>query len=69
MDAGRLNINLLMDEITRKWLAFDLDSMVQGGSRAELRFGTAIEKIGVIRIYFQPADRPDEFDEVVWGSE
>ena len=64
MDAGRLNINLLMDGKLPEngwrstWTAwFKVDPVLS------FDLG-AMKKIGVIRIYFQPTDRPDEFDEV-----
>ena len=64
MDAGRLNINLLMDGKLPKdgwrstWTAwFKVDPV--------LTFDLGdYKKIGIIRIYFQVTDRPDELSEM-----
>lgn len=64
MDAGRLNVNLLMDGKLpddgwrSTWTAwFKVDPVVT--------FDLGLDKkIGVIRIYFQPTDRADEFADV-----
>jgi hypothetical protein len=64
MDAGRLNINLLMDGKLpddgwrSTWTAwFKVDPVVTFDLGAD-------KKIGIVRIYFQPTDRADEFAEV-----
>lgn len=64
MDAGRLNVNLLMDGKLpddgwrSTWTAwFKVDPVVT--------FDLGLDKkIGIIRIYFQPTDRADEFADV-----
>ncbi len=64
MDAGRLNVQLLMDGKLPKdgwrstWTAwFKVDPILTFDLGADKR-------IGVIRIYFQPTDRADELVEV-----
>ena len=64
MDAGRLNVNLLMDGKLpddgwrSTWTAwFKVDPVVT--------FDLGVDKkIGIVRIYFQSTDRADEFAEV-----